>query len=109
MELWCDGGLDRICVTNDKGEVFIEKIDGTNNENEYRAMILALNKSTDGDIIYADSQLVVNQLTKNWKVKKAHLMPLYCEALKLIKAKKVIIEWVCRDMNRAGWILEGMK
>ena len=108
MQFWCDGGLHNICVTNDNGEFFLEKIDGTNNQNEYRSMILALTKASNGDTIYADSQLVVNQLTKNWKVKKAHLYPLFCEAKKLLESKTINIEWVSRDFNRAGFILEGL-
>jgi len=106
MQIWCDGGVGRICVTNDNGEVFIEHVEGTCNENEYRAMILALTKAQKGDLIFADSQLVVNQLTKGWKVKKAHLYPLFCEASKLLKEKECTIEWTSRDFNRAGFILE---
>lgn len=108
MNWFCDGSLHRICVCNENGEVFLEKIDGTNNENEYRAMILALGKAQDGDYLFADSQLVVNQLTKNWKVKKPHLYPLFCKAKELLNNKKIIIEWVSRDFNRAGHILEGL-
>jgi ribonuclease HI len=107
MQWWSDGGLHRICVTNDDGKVWIEKVDGTSNENEFRAMILALTKAVDGDIIFADSQLVVNELIKNWKCRKAHLMPLYCQAKKILSGKKIEIEWVSRNFNRAGWILEG--
>ena len=108
MNWFCDGGLHRICVCNEVGEVFIEKVDGTNNENEYRSMILALKKAKDEDYVFADSQLVVNQLTKNWKVKTPHLFPLFYEAKNLLKDKKIIVEWVSRDLNRAGHILEGL-
>lgn len=107
MELWCDGGLKEICVTNSKGIVTIVKTEGTNNENEYKAMILALEKANDGDIIYADSQLIVNQITKGWKVKAQNLYKLNLEAIRLYKSKNVKIEWVSRDWNKAGWILEG--
>lgn len=109
MNYWSDGSLKEICVTNDNGEVFIEKITGTNNENEYRAMILALQKAQDGDFIFADSMLVVKTLLKEWKIKKVHLYPLFCKARKLYEAKKITVEWVSRDFNRAGFILEGMK
>lgn len=107
MEFWCDGGLKQICVTDDAGNVYLENIRGTNNENEYRAMILALEKAKDGDNIYADSRMVVNQITKGWRVHAIHLYPLYVKAIKLFKSKRVNIEWVSRSWNRAGWILEG--
>lgn len=108
MNWFCDGGLTKICVTNDNGEVFIEKIEGTNNENEYRSMILVLQKAQDGDFIFADSQLVVMQLLKKWKVKKVHLYPLFIEARKLFDSKKITVEWISRDFNLAGHILEGL-
>jgi ribonuclease HI len=106
MEYWCDGGVNRYCITDSTGRVIIEKTEGTSNEQEYKAMIHALELAQDGDTIYADSQLVVSQLTKNWKVKAANLYPFYCKAIELYKSKKVNIEWVSRDFNRAGWILE---
>ena len=106
MKYWCDGSLKKICVTDEEGNVFLEDIEGTNNQNEYRSMILALKKAQPGDTIYADSQLIVNQLTKGWKVKAQHLYPLFCEANGLKEGKT--IGWVSRTKNRAGWILEGM-
>lgn len=108
MNWFCDGGLHKICVCNEGGEVFIEKVDGTNNENEFRAMIFALGKVQDGDYIFADSQLVVQIVTDKWKVRKAHLKPLYNEAKELLKDKKIFIEWISRDFNLAGHILEGL-
>lgn len=106
MNYWADGGLRHICVTDEDGNVYLENITGTNNENEYRAMIKALKLAQKGDTIFADSQLIVNQLTKNWKVHAVHLLPFYSEAMKLKSG--INIEWVPRDENRAGWILEGM-
>ena len=108
INYWCDGGVGKICVTNDNGEVFLEETEGTCNENEFKAMILALKKAQKDDIIFADSLLIINQLTKVWKVKAQHLYPLFCEASKLLKEKECTIEWVSRDFNRAGHILEGM-
>ena len=107
MEYWVDGGLKEICVTDSNGDVKIIHVTGTNNENEYRAMIYALEQAKDGDTIYADSALVVNQLTKGWKVKAQHLYSFYNKAKEILKTKKINIEWVSRDFNRAGWILEG--
>ena len=106
MEIWCDGGVNRFCVVDSEGEVKVIKDKGTPNEQEYKAMIYALEKAKDGDTIYADSQLVVNQLTKGWKVKAANLYPFYVKALKILTYKQVNIVWIPRDSNRAGWILE---
>ena len=72
--------------------------DVTNNEAEYQALIGALKHIYDAfhavaadhksiDVtVYTDSQLVVGQLTKQWKIKAANLRPLvvkasgYCQA-----------------------------
>ena len=108
MNYYCDGSLKKICVTDEDGHVFIEDIDGTNNENEYRAMILALKKANQDDTIFADSLLIVNHLLGLWKLKASHLYPLFCEAKKLLEERGCKIEWVSRDFNRAGWILEGL-
>lgn len=109
MTTWfCDGGMKKICVCNDAGKVIVRKVrGGTSNCNEYKSMILALEKANDGDKIYADSQLIVNQITKGWKVKAQNLYKLNLEAIRLYKSKNVEIEWVGRDWNKAGWILEG--
>ena len=106
MDIWCDGGLKEICVVLDKQTV-VEKVAGTNNENEYRAMILALQNAIDGDTIYSDSMLIVMQTIGKWKVKAQHLFELNQEAQKLYKSKNIKIEWTSRDWNKAGWILEG--
>lgn len=108
MNWYCDGGLHKICVTNDDGKVYMDDITGTNNENEFRSMILALKKASDGDTILADSQLVVNILNGKWKVKKEHLKPLYNEAKELLNKKNITIEWTSRDFNLAGIILENL-
>lgn len=58
----------------------------TNNEAEYNAIIKALKKAvefTRWDIkIYSDSQLVVNQINGEWRIKKEHLKELYQEVVK---------------------------
>jgi len=53
------------------GEVIInEKVyqGFTSNEMEYTAMIYALRLVKSGDVVYSDSQLVVNQLNGRWDV-----------------------------------------
>ena len=106
MDIFCDGGLKKVCVVLDN-QTIIKKVNGTNNENEYRALILALGYAKDGDAIYSDSQLIVNQTINNWKVKAANLYALNLEAKLLYLEKEVTIEWISRDWNKAGWVLEG--
>jgi ribonuclease HI len=64
----------------------------TNNQAEYGAVIAALsylkaacqvkgiNYQNQDVIIRTDSQLVIGQLSKNWKVKSANLLPLVARA-----------------------------
>lgn len=106
MKIYCDGGLKEICVVyND--QTIIQKVNGTNNENEYRAMLLSLSKAKDGDTIYSDSMLIVMQTIGRWKLKAHHLFELHEKAKQLYKSKNVKIEWISRDWNKAGWVLEG--
>lgn len=109
MIWYSDGGLDKICACDSLGNVFIDEINGTNNENEYRAMILALSKCSSGDEVRADSMLVVCQLSKGWKVKKPHLKHLFEKARSLYKGRGILLTWVPREENKAGIILEDMK
>lgn len=90
-----------------KHEIFTGDEGGaTNNEMEYRALIEALGLAEDGDLIFSDSQLVVNQVSGKWKVKEWRLMPLMQEAAKILRSKSVKIEWIKRSANIAGWYLE---
>jgi ribonuclease HI len=61
----------------------------TNNEAEYMALIEGLLALTIYGIksvtIFGDSQLVINQVTKKYKVKSENLIPLYNEVQELIK------------------------
>lgn len=55
--------------------------DATNNRAEYEAVKLALEDAAGvhgGPVtVHSDSQLVVNQITGEWRVKSANLQPLY--------------------------------
>ena len=77
---------------------------GTNNEAEYRALIaglrLALDHGVDVLHVRADSQLVVRQITGEYKIKKKELQMLAMEARALIaKFTSVKFEHVLRDFN----------
>ena len=87
------------------GEPFSK--DSTNNVAEYTALAKALewlvaNKlASDKVEVKSDSQLVVNQLSGNFKVKARRIVPLYRKVL-LLKAKfaNIEIKWVPREENR---------
>jgi len=78
----------------------------TNNEVEYYALIEALKIAISGDIIYSDSQLVVNQFNDKWKINYSHLRKLKDIAKRLIRNKFVKVCWIPREKNFAGRILE---
>jgi ribonuclease HI len=87
------------------GKPFSE--DSTNNVAEYTALAKALQWLLANDFgsskveIKSDSQLVVNQITGDYKVKARRILPLYKQVL-LLKAKfqNIQIKWIPRDKNR---------
>jgi ribonuclease HI len=87
------------------GKPFSE--DSTNNVAEYTALakalqwLLANNFSSNKVEIRSDSQLVVNQLTGDYKVKARRILPLYKQVL-FLKAKfqNIQIKWIPREENR---------
>jgi ribonuclease HI len=78
----------------------------TNNEEEYRGVIAALRRCSEGDEVYTDSLLVVNQVHGLYKVKKPELKP-YCETVKqLLADKKAELMYIPREENLAGKVFE---
>lgn len=95
--IYCDYGI--------AGEPFSD--DSTNNVAEYTALakalqwLLAHNYGTKKIEIKSDSQLVVNQLKGDYRVKARRIMPLYKEVLFLkSKFQDIQIKWIPRDKNR---------
>ncbi len=87
------------------GEPFSEN--STNNVAEYTALakalqwLLANNYSSHKVEVKTDSQLVVNQLTGDYKVKARRIMSLYKEVLFLKnRFQDIQIKWISRDKNR---------
>lgn len=77
----------------------------TNNEAEYLALIEVLKHlaetSTRNVVIRGDSQLVINQINGDWRVKEQHLYPLCIQAQDLIvESAPVRLEWVPREQNK---------
>ncbi len=114
MRIYIDGsGWNRreskaaIVTESGKEEIIRLKEKRTNNEMEYLALIIALEKyAKDGDEILCDSQLVVNQLLKGWKINYLHLRELNAKAKKLLEKKKVKLIWIPREENKAGILIE---
>jgi ribonuclease HI len=99
------------CVVDEKGRT-IEYLelkapnDKTNNEEEYRGVIAALKYCKEGDEIFTDSMLVVNQVNGGWKCNKPHLVALRNETQDWLIKTKAILRWIPREENLAGKIFE---
>jgi len=81
--------------------------ESTNNVAEYTALAKALqwllvnNFNSKKVEIKSDSQLVVNQLTGDYKVKARRILPLFKQVLFLkTKFQDIQIKWIPRDKNR---------
>jgi ribonuclease HI len=117
--VYCDGGargnpgpaaigavvLDPSTAPPTRLAVVSERIgETTNNVAEYRAVIAGLEaaRAFPSRVIRvrADSMLVVEQLAGRWKVKQAHLRPLYSRALALLEEyPEVDLQHVRREQN----------
>ena len=118
ISVYCDGGsrgnpgpAASAFVVIEKGDVIISKSfylgKTTNNVAEYTAVYKALlwlsnssykNYST---AFYLDSELVVNQLNGNYKVKSENLKPIFIKSKRLFnKLPKVTFVSVPRDKNK---------
>ena len=81
--------------------------ESTNNVAEYTALVKALQWLLANDFnskkveIKSDSQLIVNQLTGDYKVKARRILPLFKQVLFLkTKFQDIQIKWIPRDKNR---------
>ena len=77
----------------------------TNNQAEYRAVIAALEKAVNSGIkqveLRSDSELVVKQIKGIYRVKKAHLKPLYQQAKQLVNSLEGFnIAYIPREQNK---------
>jgi len=106
-----------VVVWNDDDEKILELSEkvgqGTNNRAEYHALIRGmeeLSKQYSGILlVLGDSQLVINQLNGQWRVKKEDLVPLFEKVLELEKKfEKVSFQWVDREENKEADKLSAM-
>jgi ribonuclease HI len=116
IELFVDGASDLHTETAGIGGVFYRNGEElysfsefigskTNNEAEYEALIRGIKESHKLNLlsinIFADSQLVVRQITGEYKVKNERMKPLHKQALELLdKLENWNIEHVLRDKNK---------
>jgi len=90
-----DNGTDEICG-------FLGRT--TNNVAEYAGLIAALSWAREHQVdtltVYSDSQLLVNQLSGTYRVKAAHLIPIFLQAQRLRRGiGKVEAQHVRREKN----------
>ncbi|KKR32140.1 MAG: Ribonuclease H [Candidatus Falkowbacteria bacterium GW2011_GWF2_39_8] len=77
----------------------------TNNQAEYKAVVAAIQKAKElgGEELdfYLDSQLVVEQLNRNYKVKNEGLAPLFIQVYNATMSfKKVTFTYIPREQNK---------
>lgn len=103
------GANSRFIIAIDTGNVIEVEVDNrkTNNEIEYMAVIEAFKYAKDGDTIFSDAMVVVNQIKGIFSCKKKHLFKYYMKARKLYTTRKVNLQWIPREENLAGKLLEG--
>jgi ribonuclease HI len=83
----------------------------TNNVAEYRALLHCLKKAPalpcSRLIVHSDSQLMVRQISGEYRVKDKKLAPLYIEAIRLLKAAPfdVKVIHIDRESNREADLL----
>lgn len=79
----------------------------TNNQAEYEAVLLALLEAKKLGAatlkIFSDSELIVNQLNRNFKVKNGELQPLFVKAWNAMQDfKRVTLAAIPREENKAA-------
>ncbi|MDD4271894.1 MAG: ribonuclease HI family protein [Patescibacteria group bacterium] len=78
--------------------------EATNNQAEYKALIAGLAKARDlGGLeleVFLDSELVVKQLNREYRVKDKHLAPLFVQVYNIsLGFKKIIFKHIYREKN----------
>jgi len=78
----------------------------TNNAAEYYAVLEAMKLAESGDNILTDSKLIIGQVLSGWKCNFEHLRKLRDEVRNLMSEKDLTLNWVSRNDNKAGKVLE---
>ena len=97
-------------VLYDENKNIIEEVseyigETTNNQAEYKAVIAGFKKAVELGIseieLYADSELVIKQLKREYKVKNKDLAPLFLQVYNLsLNFKKISYTHIRREMNK---------
>lgn len=113
-EIYCDSSVWEACIFQDGSHnIAIYPARVTNNVGEYRAVLWAVRVSVSAQelvTVFTDSKLVVEQSNGRWKCRKSHLVS-YCDEVKrlLRQYPHIRLEWVSREGNPAGKVLEKRK
>lgn len=107
QKIYVDGSGDgRFCWYNETTKEYkLYKEKGiSNNQAEYLAVYNALLENKGEIELLSDSQLLVNQLNRNWHIKNNKLRELFDRIQEVIKRKnlKVTFVWIERKNNLAG-------
>ncbi|MDD4333434.1 MAG: ribonuclease HI family protein [Patescibacteria group bacterium] len=102
------GGIGAVAYNTERNVVFeISRFIGhsTNNQAEYKAVIAALHKAQEIGAeeleFFLDSELVVKQLNREYRVKDKDLAPLFVQIYNAsIGFKKVSYKHIPREMNK---------
>lgn len=99
----------QIAITDIEGSpICIEYLEEnlTNIELEYEAILAACIRADDKSRIFTDCEICVKQINNLYKVKNKKFMVYLNKIRPLVKEKNISIEWVSRNANLAGYILE---
>ena len=112
MIIYCDSSTMEACYVPEGQEPVVTPYPEpvTVNVGEYRAVLLVLEEARRLELkqvtLLTDSLLVVNQVNGKWRCKKPHLLPYRETVRRLLKETKSTLNWVSRDYNLAGKVLE---
>lgn len=101
-------GIGVVIEINGEQNKYKEYIgEATNNQAEYKAVILALQKANELEVeeidLFLDSELVQQQLNQKYKVKNKELQPLFVQVWNLSQGfKKIKYIHVARNDNKAA-------
>lgn len=96
------------CILDSDGAIIWESYDylgrKTNNEAEYQALINVLTEAARRGIsdieIRGDSRLVIEQVSKKWKINLPHLRELASRAWEQMEGMRVKLVWIPREKNK---------
>ncbi|MEA3450206.1 MAG: ribonuclease HI family protein [Patescibacteria group bacterium] len=104
-------------IYNEKKEIIAEISEyigeSTNNQAEYKALLAAIKKAKEFKVdeinFFLDSELVVEQMSGNYKVKNKSLQPLFVQIYnESLSYKKVTYKHVRREKNKEADRLANM-